>query len=354
VSAYLFRPPLLPALIAVAMLVAGCGEGNGSGLSSGQPRLEIADMSVSFTVDNVNNSLVPCLTDGARYTLSGHIVGPAAAMRDGAAATLYLHGSAVPEATWRMPVPGYDYGLEQAKLGHISVTLDRLGYGASPTPNGLQVCLGGQADMTHQIIAQLRAGGYESPAPIRFARIALAGHSAGHIIAEIEAYSFKDIDALVVGGWGDLVSNATVAEISLRVIEVCATGGEPKRPGEPSGYAFTFKDRVPELLFHNADDAVIEAYVARHERDPCDASMLTAPVINAPMLSQVQVPVFLFYGLNDAAWPPGTGERERGFYTGSNDVTLFELPDTGHMIMLGRTSPIFRANVSDWLRERGF
>ena len=61
---------------------------------------EIVDLSV-----NVNRSLVPCLTDGARYTLSGHIVGPRAAMRDGAAATLCLHGAVVPEATWRMAVP---------------------------------------------------------------------------------------------------------------------------------------------------------------------------------------------------------------------------------------------------------
>jgi pimeloyl-ACP methyl ester carboxylesterase len=275
-------------------------------------------------------------------------------MHDGAAATLYLHGAAVPEATWRMPVPGYDYGFEQAQLGHISVTLDRLSYGLSPTPNGLLTCHGGQADMAHQIIGQLRTGSYESATPIQFARIALAGHSAGQVIAEIAAYSFGDIDALVVGGWGDPVSNAADVVVLLPTIEVCAMGGEPKRPGEPGGYAFTFKDRVPELLFHNAEDAVIETYVARHERDACDASLATAPLINAPMLSQVQVPVFLFYGLNDALWPPGTGERQRGFFTGSNDVTLFELPDTGHMMMLERTAPTFRASVSDWLLERGF
>ena len=34
-----------------------------------------------------------------------------------------------------MPVTGYDYGFEEAKLGHVSVTVDRLSYGASPTPN---------------------------------------------------------------------------------------------------------------------------------------------------------------------------------------------------------------------------
>ena len=66
------------------------------------------------------------------------------------------------------------------------------------------------------------------------------------------------------------------------------------------------------------------------------------------------MPVFLFYGQNDGLWPAGTGERQRGWFTGSDDVTLFELPDTGHMAMLGRTAPALRARVSQWLRTRGF
>jgi pimeloyl-ACP methyl ester carboxylesterase len=345
-------------LVATALLASCGGENGGSALAAGHSSLddvgEIADISVGFTVANVNRSLVPCLTDGKLYTVSGHIVGPVAAMRDGAAATLYLHGAAVPEATWRMPVAGYDYGFEQAKLGHVSVSVDRLGYGASPTPNGLLNCQGGQADMAHQIVVQLRSGSYEASAPIHFGRVALAGHSSAQQIAEIEAYSFGDIDALVIGGWGDPVGTPAVAVASLPVIEVCATGGEPKRPGEPGGYAYTFQGAERELLFYNAEDEVMQAYVARHEPDPCDATLVTAPPIDALMLSRVEVPVFLFYGLNDSFWPPGTGERERGFFTGSNDVTLFELPDTGHMIMLERTAPAFRASASDWLRDRGF
>jgi pimeloyl-ACP methyl ester carboxylesterase len=286
------------------------------------------------------------LTDGKTYMLSGHIVGPLAAMRDGAAATVYLHGAAVPESTWRMPVAGYDYGFEQAKLGHVSVTLDRLSYGASPTPNGLLTCFGGQADMAHQIILQLRSGSYQAPAPIRFGKVALAGHSNGQVIAQIEAYSFGDIDALVVGGWGDPVLTPAIL--------ACAMGGEPKRPGEPGGYAFAFKGTEREFLFHDAEEQVIGAYIARHERDACDASVAAAPLISGLMLSRVRVPVLLFYGLNDALWPPGTGERQQGFFSGSSDVTLLEMPDTGHMIMLGRTAPTFRARVSDWLGQHRF
>src|SRR5688572_19890454 len=94
----------------------------------------IADVPVSFTVQNVNRSLIPCRADGATYVVSGHLIGPRAALRNGAAATLYLHGAAVPEATWRMPVRGYDFARQQASRGHVSVTIDRLSYGASQTP----------------------------------------------------------------------------------------------------------------------------------------------------------------------------------------------------------------------------
>src|SRR5437660_162759 len=83
-----------------------------------------------------------------------------------------------------------------------------------------------------------RAGRQESPAPFRFARIAPAGHSSGQVIAEIEAYSFGDIEALVVGGWGDPAITPEDLVVILPFIQVCAMGGEPKRPGEPSGYAF--------------------------------------------------------------------------------------------------------------------
>jgi pimeloyl-ACP methyl ester carboxylesterase len=318
-----------------------------------QPRSPIADLSVGFTVRNVNRSLVPCLVDGKSYTLSGHIVGPLGALHDGATATLYLHGAAVPEATWRMPVPSYDYGFSQANRGEISVTLDRLGYGASPTPNGLRNCFGGQADIVHQIILQLRSGSYESSAPVRFSRVALAGHSAGEVIAEIEAYSFGDIDALLVGGFNDPIPTAADFVRLSPGFERCARGGEAKRPGGPGRYAYFFEGIEREAFFHDADESVIKAYIARHERDACDASFVTGPAINALMLWRIRVPVFLFFGLDDALWPEGSGARQRALFSGSDDVTLLELANTGHMMMLERTAPTLGARMSDWLRAHG-
>ena len=339
------------ATLAVCFLVV-----TATGVAEGTPRSDLVDMPVRFTVANVNRSLVPCPADGRSYVVEGHVVAPRAALRRGAATTLYLHGAAVPEATWHFPSRGHDHARRMARRGHISVTVDRLGYGASSTPNGYFNCLGSQADMAHQIVQHLRNGTYEAPTPVRFGGVALAGHSAGQVIAQIAAYSFGGIDALLVGGWGDPVMTASPAGKLALVppITVCVSGGEPKRSGGPGGYAFTFEGEASQLLFHDADAHVVDAFIDRHERDPCDAALATGSTINALLVSRVRVPVFLFYGLDDALWPVGTGERQRRLFSGSNDVTLFEVDGTGHMMMLERSAPTFRQAMSSWLTARGF
>src|SRR5205814_5434408 len=105
-------------------------------------------------------------------------------------------------------VPGYDYAAEMAKQGHVSLTLDELGYGASGHPaNGNETCEGAEADITHQIIQKLRHGLYtlgEYPG-IEFSKVVLAGHDVGGAVAEIEAYSYAVIDGLSLISFADQV-----------------------------------------------------------------------------------------------------------------------------------------------------
>ena len=121
-------------------------------------------------------------------------------------------------------------------------------------PSQLWSCLA-TAELTH------------GPTPVRFGRLALAGHAAGQVIAQIAAYSFRGIDALVVGGWGDpVITTSRAGMMALApAIVTCASGRLPKRPGGAGGYAYTFEGQVPELPFHEADPKVVDAFVARHE-----------------------------------------------------------------------------------------
>jgi hypothetical protein len=45
-----------------------------------------------------------------------------------------------------------------ANLGQISVVIDSLGYAPSDTPPGVEVCVGSQAAIVHQIVTELRSG----------------------------------------------------------------------------------------------------------------------------------------------------------------------------------------------------
>jgi pimeloyl-ACP methyl ester carboxylesterase len=327
------------------------------------PPAPVVTHAVSFTVHNLNRSRVPCLSDGATYTIRGHLVMPATHPAP-SSVTLYLHGLGFGESFWRFQNPaGYDFTADMASRGHASVVIDRLGYDSSPHPLGFNVCLGSQADMAHQIIQQLRSGAYQidAGAVSTFSRVALAGHSIGGSTSQIEAYSFGDIDALAVISYADLgASPETLLALSSASL-ICATGGRQPEPGSPAGYApFGVSDAdFQALMFHHADPAVDSAVTAQRNLDPCGDLLAAAPalagnVANLALLGIIHVPVLVMCGNNDAVFPPPACTLQRGLYLGSPDTTLNLLDDTGHAVTVELNAPVFRQRLSDWLAARGF
>jgi pimeloyl-ACP methyl ester carboxylesterase len=316
----------------------------------------IIDSTVRFSVENVNTSLVPCSSDGGRYTVVGNLVAPrgrqAFATR---ATTLYVSGSGG-ASTWHFPLDGYDYAAEQARKGLVSVAIDLLGYGGSGIPNGNDICFGSLADVVHQVIGHLRRGDYQADGtkPVAFEHVALAGHSGGGTIVEIESYSFHDIDALIVASYQDYGFGVDGYPFAGQFGAKCAAGGEPKWAGAADGYAFLFKSQV-SYLFFNADQAAIDAFDSRYERDNCGAasSFGQAIAMNEEGVATLSVPVLLVFGDHDI-WPPLSPELQRARFRSSSDVSLVTIQNAGHMLMLQRTAPGFRSVMSSWLKERGF
>src|SRR5882724_3634871 len=67
------------------------------------PSAPVQSRAVSFQVHNTNRSMVPCQSDGAAYTIVGHLVGPAARPGDDDTArpvVLDLHGLGFGEFFW--------------------------------------------------------------------------------------------------------------------------------------------------------------------------------------------------------------------------------------------------------------
>ena len=72
------------------------------------------------------------------------------------------------------------------------------------------------------------------------------------------------------------------------------------------------------------------------------------------MVPTITVPVLLVLGANDALFPPPAGTEQQAQFLGSSDVSLIQLPNTGHALTLERSAPTFTADISRWLAARGF
>jgi pimeloyl-ACP methyl ester carboxylesterase len=323
---------------------------------------DIVTVPVSFQVSNVNHSKVACTSDGRRYTVRGNIVAPRSVLSgDHPALTIYTHGlSYNGESFFHFTdVPGYDYVTEQAKNGHASLEFDLPGYGDSDVlKDGHQLCYGSEATIIHQMIGQLRSGHYDTDGedPVAFRKIALAGHSAGGFTVQAEAYSFHDIDELIVMSFADQGFSPLLLTTTGVTTLRCTLGGDPK-PGDPgtTGYAYfgqTDADYRAGHL-HNTDPDVAAAATENRVKDPCGriGSAVPNAASDIALLATVHVPVLLVYGQNDALFqdnPIGT-PLQKLHYLGSHDVHDIFLPNTGHALTLERTAPQMREQVSDWL-----
>lgn len=325
-------------------------------------KVKVASVAVTFTVRNTNTSKFACPSDGATYQVRGHITGPASALASVSkkkkkrpkGATLYLHGLGVAEWLWYFPaVPSYSYAHQQARAGHISVTVDRLGYGASSRPDGNQVCIGSEADVAHQLVQALKTGAY-TPATgtaRKYRRVALAGHSASGEISVLEAYSYRDVDALIVVAFS--FSNLPAANISFgNQRDACQAGTGPS-PGY--GWFGLPGAEFEKTFFHSATKAVRSAAVPLHPPDPCGLNLSLTDALNAQRAgaSTIKVPALEICGTNDVLYPTYGCEAQLDRFASKDKRTIL-VKNAGHGLPLEKPARTFREKVGRWLTRRGF
>jgi pimeloyl-ACP methyl ester carboxylesterase len=209
----------------------------------------------------------------------------------------------------------------------------------------------------HQIITAIRRGSYTlgGGKALRYWRLVVAGHDLGGEIAEVEAYSYRDVNGLMVLDFADAGLTPTLLLWSVQGLKDCSKGGKAARPGGPSGYFDLGPPtaRLKRLAFVNASPALIAKVVKYRRRNPCGDLSSAAPGFSVDMtdLRKVKVPVLIAAGAGDVAFSSAGVRRQRAFFTGSKDVTVAILAKTGHFPMFERTAPRFRAIVSNWLRR---
>ncbi|NJC22659.1 pimeloyl-ACP methyl ester carboxylesterase [Arthrobacter pigmenti] len=346
--------PLL--LLGVGPVVAAGAGGDGSAAT--------VQHAVSFTVQNVNNSKIACEADGQTYTVRGHITGPQEALENPSSVTLFLHGLSYGEFfTNYNAQPDYNFAQKQAAAGNVTVTIDRLGYDSSDKPAGMGICFGSRADIAHQIVDQLRGGQYGMGDGTRsipaFDQVVIAGHSVGGIIAQATAYSFGNVDGLMVLSYSDTTVSPAAMQAMQTATAECQAGGGPSEGGAP-GYVY-FGAATPEqfIMAHfftdNADPAVIETTASMRNLDPCGdiMSYMGAVDANKANVASITVPTLVLIGGDDAIYPI-QAEDQAALLTGVQDLTSVTIPATGHAVTLHNTKDEFSNEVSTWLNDRNF
>jgi pimeloyl-ACP methyl ester carboxylesterase len=297
----------------------------------------------------------------------GDLIGPRSALdsRKPRAVTVYLHGFNTGAFMWRLPgFPQLDLPTALAKRGHVSLVIDELGYDRSDHPEGLLECFGSQADVTHQIVQKLRRGDYavSREKPRRFRRVVLAGHDAGAAIADIEIYSYHDVDGLIHLSWAEQGSTQTAETGYADLLPICATGGQPAEQGPPdrdepaggpSGYAQFLTDAEIRQNLADLDPAVLDRGMRLVNRNPCGEELSIPAVLelNMQKLPEIHVPVLYGYGALEFLWTQDGLAQEAQLFRGSPDLTTVVFRNTGHFPMLSlRFAPTFQSTVARWLR----
>lgn len=317
---------------------------------------DIVELPISFQVTNSNNSKVACHSDGENYTVKGTLVAPKAALKSGNAAMLYLHAVTWGAYYWQFKgVPGYDYAHQMAERGHVSIAIDRLGYGASGHPAGNDTCFGSEADVAHQMVDDLKAGSYqlEAAKPTAFKKVFVGGASVGGMTTHILAYSFHNIDGVFNMGWGDSVATPyTVGEVG-DAYGRCLQGGDA---GAPANYAAFFKNTGDKFYFNNAEQQVRNA-VPELNADPCGQLESIPPGIAADYqhLGEIDVPVLVMFGDADAVFGPHPFviDHMASRYTGSPSVTKSVIPGASHYPLVEATHMQVVEDVDAWLTRNG-
>ena len=355
---------LVSCLLTVVTLVAFPGA---AAAKAKHPKgVKIRSVVVTFTVRNTDTSQFACASDGATYQVKGHITGPASVVASASkkkrkrpkGATLYLHGLGVGEWLWYFPaVPSFNYALQQARTGHVSVTVDRLGYGVSSRPpDGGKVCIGSEADVAHQIVQALKSGSYTvgSGTPRKYRRIALAGHSAAGEISVLEAYSYRDVSALIVVAFS--FSNLAAANITFGNQRNACMASTPV-PGFPPGYQLfgATPAEFEKTFFHSATSAVRAAATPLHKPDPCGDNISLTEALNkqAAGARKIKVPALVICGANDVLYAPFGCELQADRFASRDKKTII-IRNAGHGLPLEKPARTFRGKLGSWLSRRGF
>ncbi|GAC1418953.1 MAG: alpha/beta fold hydrolase [Actinomycetota bacterium] len=315
------------------------------------PRAANADtitrLPVSFTVTNPADPL------HGTYTVRGFLMRPTGCT---SSVLLALHGLSYGQWAWDFPLKPAKYSVARAlaERGHAMIAIDELGYGqsagvgAADHPNGYTLSVESYADITSQIISQIRSGSYAGVAHPAFGHVGLIGHSAGSEIAELTTGLHPDlVDALIA------TSYTHVPFVSTEWLQ--REWSQDNLRAAQSDYEEFEQGVRPQDMYNlsNADPAVVAKDMSLANLTPSGEVFSIGSQPARALLPPISKPVLVVLGGKDTLFPgtQANGDNEMLHFAGTTDKTLKLLPNDGHVFMLHTDAPAANAAVSTWLEH---
>ena len=294
-------------------------------------------------------------TDPQTYKVWGQLCsrGPL----EGKTVQLLMEGGTYTHVYWDWPrQPGtYSYVDHATDQGYATFNLDRLGYGESDHPNPVGLDFETAAYVEHQVVQRLRNGDLGTA----FQRAIPNGHSMGGLVAEIEAARFRDVDGLIISGFGH---NLPVGGAGVLLPNTTPREVDPKFASERwlPGYLTTRPGSRCTIFSFEGDNEPEQCDVEERTKgtDTAVENVAIAPESFRAITRTIDVPVFWALGVHDKLWCPETNDcrtsptvdRERGFWQ-PGLLTQYIAPRSGHSINISYSAPDFYQRSTDWLRS---
>ncbi|MBI4730124.1 MAG: alpha/beta fold hydrolase [Acidobacteria bacterium] len=299
------------------------------------------------TTEDVSFQVTNPLAPGSLYTVRGTLVRPA-----GCASSVLLaqHGLSYGAWAWDFPLRPETYSVAQAlgARGYAVVAIDRLGYGASDHPNGYTLTVESYADMTAQIVGQLRAGTYS--AGVAFSHVGLIGHSAGSEVVELAAGLYGGVDVVIPTAY-----EHAPAGISTDWLVREWVTGDVVRASQSEYEYFETDPGTRAADMYNLEIADLDVVAKDTELANLTPSGEIYSISQQPsraVMGSIAVPVLLVLAEQDALFPSAAAQDELALFGSAADRSVYVVPQAGHSFMLHPSAPGTNDVIADWLAAR--
>ena len=330
---------------------------------------------VCFTVNNPGDPIAS--------TVRGTLFRSRKRLHSRPTALLLQHGAVAERSAWSGGSPviegTHDMARSLARRGDAVFAIDRLGYGDSPYErppgSGFRLTLDGYIEMTHQMVAQIRAGSHTdcagNVAGRGAARVVLSGFSSGAAIVEGYATRYHDIDGIIPMVWSNQPQLSAAFQTLIGVVASQIAAGKDYVEFFLDG-ADGYSEFCETLLLYPRGmrgDALEQLcgpdYYAQTAWPTPSGEMVSGPDLMARTIATIgnvgPTPVLLVFSDRDATFPTGD---HRGadpdvvtpeiamWRSGCNcDVSVYLQKNAGHVGLFHRTSKQLTKRILKWLDD---